>query len=224
MEKKVMIDGEELTWCIQALETRLGIEITEKDIEKPEIVIGELIKIFIKKIPLCHSSDCTNQQVFYILREFVIGEKPILKEQIHAHSNLSEWIPRETRRQMIEKIEDRFQIKLKVLTYKTAIHVLIGSILGLGVLGGGLGWISFKVSLLFFFFGAMLTQLPKTEFVPQTLGDFVRVIVRDHYRILRNQKGCFNPKEVEKMIFSMICDSIGLEEGEEINLETSLSW
>ncbi len=226
IEKEIDVDAEDFYYFIIQLENDFGINFTENDAKTDrgenlkDIKVADLINMVIGKIELEHSQDCTSQQIFYRLRAYFVNEKDFSKDEIKINSDLENLIQRQDRKATIAEIEDKLEIKADILTIKTWLQ----TVMILAFLGGLIFcFINIKIGISLFIIFWGITKIKGNELKPKTLGELTKMIVEQNYRTLRDRKQTFNPKEVEQIIFKMICEAF-VYENKEINFETKIAW
>lgn len=218
--EEIDIMHEDFEELIIAIQNSFGISFQSIDFVKPEIKIEDLIQLITNKIELQHSTDCTSQQIFYQLRAFFEKEFNISKAHFNRHLDLEKLLPRNNRREIIQKIEHALDIKVDILTIK---EWLLFSIMITFFCSIYFLFTDLKIGLLLLFIIAASTKIKGNELIPKTIGDLTDKIVEQNYRHLRNKKNSFNPIEIKKIIFEMTADRLGFNLIE-LGLDTKIKF
>jgi acyl carrier protein len=192
------------------IETSFGISFSENELSDIKI-LGEFCDYISNKIELENAKDCTSQQAFYKLRHAISVICKSELTNIKPSSNLQDFLPRNTRREIVEELEDFLEIKLNILrpphwVSNTLICFVIASLFSFFIdFRIGLFGLAFSISALW------LANNLGNELNIKTVGDLAQKITREHYINSRRNPQTFNKTEIEKVLIDWISNNFHID-------------
>lgn len=203
------IDPENIEDLLVKVETSFDIKFVDDELVHIT-TFGQLCDHIANKIQLDNSDDCTSQQAFYKLRDAISSTLQIENKTISTDFPLADFLPRQSRRSRIKKLEIHLGFNLNILraphwVMGTLAILLLASLVGIyfnwqiGLLGlvisiGGL-WIATKVG---------------NELDLQTVGQVAEKMTRENYLKSRRNPKTINKKEIEKVLIDWFSNDLDL--------------
>lgn len=161
---------------------------------------GELCDHIANKIQLENSDDCTSQQAFYKLRDIISSTFQIDKKIITTNCSLADFLPRQSRRSRIKKMEHQLDFKLNILRpphWVTATFFIIALV---SIVGLFFNWQIGLSGLTFSIVGLWFANKVGNELDLQTVVQVAEKMTRENYLKSRRNPKTFNKNEIEKVL------------------------
>jgi acyl carrier protein len=218
--KTLEIFADDVVQVLLEIEQSFAVKF-DMDAFKDAKTFGDFSTIILSKINAENTDDCTSQQAFYLLKKAILEDNKISTE-ITPQTELSDIFPRETRKEIIKKIEERLGFKLDILTPKSLIVRLLTLLVVVSVIGlfirPTLGFAGVVLSIVLF----ELAYKKGIEFQFNTVGDVANKMVKTNYFKSRRNPSSANFEEMETVIKTIFEEELGLNKGE-IDADTVFS-
>jgi hypothetical protein len=202
------IDTLDIIDFIKKVEFSYNIKYADEDFSNVKTV-GELCSIIVNKIELENLKDCTSQQAFYKLRNAISDVCQVDKKEIHPTSYLSQFINNKKYRPTIKSIENKLGFELNLFTYYSSITFifLITFIISLflGYFDWKLGLGGIAISLI----GSWVSYKFTNKLSVDTVGDVVKLMIREKYIKSRRNSNTVNKTELEKILNNWLLEECG---------------
>jgi hypothetical protein len=204
------VDPEDIEDLLVKVETSFDIKFVGNELIHIT-TFGLLCDHIANKIQLEKLDDCTSQQAFYKLRDSISSTLNIDKKTISTSLPLTNFLPRQSRRSRIKKLEEHLGFKLNILRPPhwvtiTLMVLLLASIVGLFFNWQiGLSGLSFSIAALWF---AVKTG---NELDLQMVGQIAKKMTRENYLKSRRNSKTFNKNEVEKVLTDWFSNDFDLD-------------
>lgn len=195
---------EDLEFSLSEFEKRYGIHITQDELSSIES-IEQLTGAIANKFNYENVENCTNQQAFYKLRNILNNH------EIKPNTKLEELISRKNRIQKLKEIEKELGFKLEFLQPKKVIRYAL-PVLTICVII--LAFFNFFQALIF---GTIVCALYEfvfkngKEFKISTVGELVKIMVRENYFLARRNPESINKEEFKKVTLEWFADRLDIE-------------
>lgn len=205
------------------VENAFGITISNYEAEKI-YTVGDIHNIVWRNIQGRQSMRCRSQQLFYRLRYTLINRYNVPREAIELDASLNHIFPKKNRRLKYHKLQKELQLKMPELVLPTiwarALFIM-GIILIPGLLAAALvliygyhrtTWLYLlpALGLITTIFTSNILDAVRTEFKPETIKDYTKIVLSLNYGTLMQDKN-IDRKEMEALINNVIAETIGLE-------------
>ena len=172
---------------------------------------GELCDHITDKIPLDHSSDCTNQQAFYKLREAIASTAQIDHKTITINAALADILPKHGRRLAVKKIEKHLGFKLDILRPPYWITLILGIFYVASLAGIYFNWPIGLASLAFSHSSLWFSHKIGKVLDLQTVGQLAKKMTAENYLKSRRNPATCNKIEIEKILTDLFSNDLYLE-------------
>lgn len=206
------IDPEDVEEVLVLVEHSFNIRFESNELAHLS-TFGQLCDHITAKISLDHSSSCTSQQAFYMLRQAVAGTQPIGSGPIAPTTLLADVLPRHNRRHTVRQIERSLGFPLNLLgppdwLLTTLILTLLVSLASL-LISGPVGVAGILLTILGF---QVADRFASNTLRLQTVGQAARQLTRENYLQVRRNPHTFNRAEVGKVLTDLFSTELALDE------------
>lgn len=179
-----------------------------------KMTFQELCKHITGKLSGQQTDDCTTQQAFYKLRASIVETLNLSPKEISINTPLDKLMTRKTRISDLKKITQRMGFEsLSLQAPKLVLSFLSASWLA-SIIKLFFNWEVGLIGICFSFLGSWIAEKYGKELYLDTLGDWARLLTREHYFKSRKNPLTFNKNEVEKILTDWFCECFGVEKSE----------
>ena len=216
------IDSEDFGDTLLKLEKSFGIKFVDNSFKDAK-TFGDICDIIDSHINHLDKDDCTTQQAFYKIRRAIYLTQNYDEINIKPQTKLEEIFPRLNRRQNINSFEEELGFSTDILSMKTwlALTITFGFIISLSALFFS-GQVA-VVGLLLFTLVTLIAKVLSKELNVLTVGELTEKISREHYSLVRRQRGTVNRSEIVKTIQDVFIEDHLLVR-EHLTKESILGW
>lgn len=218
------IDSEDFADLLFQIEDSFQVNFDFKKIQN-HLSIEEIIDLVTTKMNLKEGIECSNQIVFFRLRQ-LISKKHILKSsEINLETKLKDIFPFKDRRRKWNETFENFDLKVPKLgppmgLFIPAILTALISFFFMFSKNGLYGLIAFFLSVVII---SLSNKYGKT--LPSNdLKELIEQIVKFDYQGTRTKVGTYNLKEVNQTILRLFTDWLDNEERKSVNLKTKIDY
>lgn len=197
------IDAFDLSDFLKKVERAYNIEFEEYEFN-PINTVGELCTHIISKIELEDKNDCTSQQAFYKLRESVSEVLQIGKGSINPQTHLTDLLPKQNRRLLVQKTEEHLGFKLNILRPPYWLSVVLVVVFITSFIWLFFNWQTGVVGVLSSIVGFWFAGKMGYVFELRTIGEVARRMTMTEYFKSRRNPNTFNKKELEGILMNWI--------------------
>lgn len=205
--------------AIECIEKSFGIQFIESDLKTIK-TFGEFCELVNKKTNSHDMQDCTTQQTFYKLRHACELLPLNLSETISPKTELKIVFPKNLRKDLINKFQEKLGLNLDILHPPEYLEValLISILVGFVLL-----FFTFKIGLAIFlssYIGLYIAKKLGNNFRIVTFGDLANKVTNENYTRFRSTPHTTNKHEVQDTVKQIFCTKLGLK-SEDLNDEAS---
>jgi len=216
------IDPEDFGDTLLKLEKSFGANFADNSFKDAK-TFGDICDIIESQLNLTDKNDCTTQQAFYKIRRAIGLTQNFDERSIKPETQLKDIFPYSNRRQNVKHFQQALGFSVDILSMKTwlAVTILIGFVASL--IAFFFSW-QYAVSGLTFFtlFSWTASKFSK-ELDILTVGELAEQISREHYSLVRRQRGTMNRKEIVKTIQDVFIADYFMDR-EDLTKDATLGW
>jgi hypothetical protein len=173
--------------------------------------VGNLCDVIAKKMIVNHSDNCTTQHAFYKLREAIAHITAIDKCAIKPQTRLSAIFPRENRLDIIEDIENEFDLKINLLQPR---QLVVGIFVAMLLVSLTICFFNWEIGISGTIISGICLKLAGKfgkEIHLKTVGDLANKIARESYQKSKRNACAVNKREIEQKVRELFSNDLGLE-------------
>lgn len=172
---------------------------------------GELCDHITDKIQLDHSSDCTNQQAFYKLREAIASTAQIDSKTITVNTVLTDIFPKHGRRLRVKKLERHLGFKLDILRPPFWLTLILAIFYVASLAGIYFNWPIGLTGLMFSHTSLWIAHKTGKLLDLQTVGQLAKKMTAENYLKSRRNPTTCNKIEIEKVLTDLFSSELYLD-------------
>jgi len=206
-------DSDDIEDALKLIEISYEIEFGKYDFQNVK-TFGELTDKIISKIKLKETTDNTDEQGFYKLKESVGKIRNNENLEIESDTKLTDIFPRTNRRKDILKVEKMLDIKLKAFE-STRFSLIINLILFF--ISSFIFFIDWKlgiVAVVFSFISFWTVDKTTKKFKDKTFGELTERMTLYNYIKSRQNQTTVNKSEIENKIKKLFADYLGYKDND----------
>ncbi|QHL89155.1 hypothetical protein GU926_17665 [Nibribacter ruber] len=212
---------EDIEDLLVKVEKSFGIKFISNELTHVQ-TFGEMCDLIKSKIRLENADNCTTQQAFYKLRNSIINNLQVDKEQLTPDTSLADFLPRRTRKTAIKRIEQDLEFKLSILRPPHFITGFLTLLLLAAFVGLFFNW-QFGLSGLVLAIGGLWVANKKgNELDLKTIGQLAVKMTRENYLNSRRNPNSYNDLEIEKILTGWFSDDLAIDKSN-LNREARLN-
>lgn len=172
---------------------------------------GQLCNTIKNKIKFEHVENCTRQQAFYKLRNAIKNTTELKDFEITPSTQIEELLPRETRKFLLNKVENNLGFLLTILE---PTPLLIGILNFSLVASLALLLYSWQLGLLIFgltIIGFWSARKTGKDLKVNTIGQLTEKMVSENYMKSRRDPSTVNRNEIDHILGILFSENLGIE-------------
>lgn len=203
------IDIEDIEYLLPKVEDSFNFRFEGKELSHVK-TYGQLCDAIKSKIKFEHAENCTSQQAFYKLRNAIKSTAEFKEFEITPTTQIEELLPRKTRKQLLNKIENNLGFSLAILEPAS----IVTGFLSLTTVTSLILLLYFwQLSLLLLgltIIGFWWAKKTGKELKVDTIGQLTKKMTSENYMNARRDRRTVNRNEIDNIINTIFSENLGV--------------